>query len=280
MATFAKEASKLLTLIKTSTGAAFPLPSVEDFMHSVKCYTLKARSVDKTDIRIVIHDLRTGTKPTQGFSIKSQLGHPSTLLNAGSTTNFVYKVRGCSLSDKEITEINNIPKQMERMDALYRKGVQLRYHSMDCQTFEDNLMIIDSLMPEIVSECIQEHYISYLSNIKDITEAVAARNPLGIRNPDDFYVAKMKSLLIDSALGMTPATVWKRRYDANGGYLVVREDGEVLCYHFYDRNQLEDYLYNDTRLDYPSRSRYDYGYLYKQGKDVFIKLNLQIRFKG
>ena len=89
----------------------------------------------------------------------------------------------------------------------------------------------------------------------------------------------MNSLLIDSALGMTPATPWTRHYDANGGYLVVRDDGEVLCYHFYDRNQTEDYLFNNTRFDYPSRSRYDYGYLYESNGETFIKLNFQIRFK-
>ncbi len=281
MAKFAESAVRLLHLIQDARGAAFSLPSVEQFMASVKCHTLKARSVDKTDIRIVIHDLRTGTKPTLGFSIKSQLGQPSTLLNPGMTTNFVYKVSGKKLSNEDIAKLNKITGQIERMDSLFRMGAEIKYSSMDCPTFEDNLMIIDSLMPEIVAECIKEHYISSppLNDLNAITEAVAERNPLGVRNQDNFYKAKMKSLLIDSALGMTPAKVWTRQYDANGGYLVVRDDGEVLCYHFYDRNQLEDYLFNNTRLDYPSRSRYDYGYLFKKNGEVFVKLNLQIRFK-
>ena len=90
----------------------------------------------------------------------------------------------------------------------------------------------------------------------------------------------MKKLLIDVALGMVPATLWTGRYDATGGYLVVRRDGEIVCYHFYNRNEIENYLYNNTRFDRPSRSRYDYGKLYR-GDDggVYMKLNLQIRFK-
>lgn len=277
---FSVIAKCLLDSIKSAKGSAFSLPTIEDFMTSVKCYSLKARSVDKTDIRIVIHDLRTGTTPTLGFSIKSQLGHPSTLLNPGHTTNFKYKIEGVDLNDNDITNINAISGQIERMNNLLSRGANLKFHSMDCQTFEDNLVIIDSFMPEIIAECIKEHFISGCNDLNALTEGVIKRNPLGIkRNPDLFYITKMKSLLVDVALGMTPAKVWTRRYDANGGYLVVRNDGEVLCYHFYDRNQIEDYLYENTRFDYPSRTRYNYGSLFKDGNDVFIKLNFQIRFK-
>ena len=93
----------------------------------------------------------------------------------------------------------------------------------------------------------------------------------------------MKKLLLASALGMTPAKEWNGRFDANGGYLVVRKDGEIVCYHFYNQNDVEDYLYNNTRLDRASRDRYNYGVIYKkeeEGKYNFlINLNLQIRFK-
>ena len=51
----------------------------------------------------------------------------------------------------------------------------------------------------------------------------------------------MKVLLIDVALGMTPGAEWLGKYDANGGYLVVRKDGKIVCYHFYNRNDIEDY---------------------------------------
>ena len=54
----------------------------------------------------------------------------------------------------------------------------------------------------------------------------------------------MKVLLLDAALGMTPAKEWTGQYDANGGYLVVKRDGDIVCYHFYNRKDVEDYLYN------------------------------------
>lgn len=57
---------------------------------------------------------------------------------------------------------------------------------------------------------------------------------------------------------MTPAKEWKGRYDANGGYLVVKKDGDIVCYHFYNRNDVEDYLYYNTRFERASRSRYHF----------------------
>jgi type II restriction enzyme len=63
-------------------------------MKSVNCGTLKAKSTSKSDIRIVIHDQRINQTAELGFSIKSQLGGDSTLLNAGKTTNFVYQING------------------------------------------------------------------------------------------------------------------------------------------------------------------------------------------
>ncbi len=280
MLDFSSKAKILLDSIKAARGSAFSLPIIEEFMYSVKCYSLKARSTDKTDIRIVIHDLRTGTTPTLGFSIKSQLGQPSTLLNSGMTTNFKYRIDGVDFSDEEVLRINAIAGQNDRMNYILSRGARLKYHSMDCQTFEDNLIIIDSFMPEIVAECLNEHFISGYNNLDDLTKGVIRRNPLGVRrNPDLYYTTKIKSLLLDVALGMTPARVWTRKYDANGGYLVVRNDGEVLCYHFYDRNQIEDYLYQNTRFDYPSRKRYHYGSLYRENDSLYMKLNFQIRFK-
>ena len=63
-------------------------------------------------------------------------------------------------------------------------------------------------------------------------------------------------------------------------YNVVKQNGDIVCYHFYNRNEVEDYLYENTRLEMASRSRYKFGHVFR-GTDgeVYIRLNLQIRFK-
>jgi len=79
---------------------------------------------------------------------------------------------------------------------------------------------------------------------------------------------------------MKPSDVWNGYYDANGGYIIVREDGDIVCYHIYNKNEFEDYLLNNTKLDTPSSTRHRFGTLYKDtNNNLLIKLNLQIRFK-
>lgn len=59
---------------------------------------------DTTDISMQIEDIHTNYIRDVGFSIKSEVGNPPTLLNAGQTTNFIYKVTGITLQQAE--EIN------------------------------------------------------------------------------------------------------------------------------------------------------------------------------
>ena len=93
-----------------------------------------------------------------------------------------------------------------------------------------------------------------------------------------FYEYKIKRFLTDVALGMMPSKVWTGQYDATGGYLIVKESGDILCYHIYNRNEFEDYLFNNTKLDTASSSRHDFGTVYKENEELYFKLNLQIRF--
>lgn len=279
---FMEESRTMLDTIKEANQRTFAVPSAECFMGKIGCTRLKAPSRDKADIHIVIHDLRTQMTPLLGFSIKSQLGSASTLLNATEATNIRYLVDGERMSDVELNEINSIKDHLPRMAALHDRGYKLKYSDIEHQTFKNNLLFLDTCMPEFVAAClICDSMPNSTSKISDAVKIVAQQNPFGFTGNDTtaFYEHKMKVLLLDTALGMTPAREWKGRYEANGGYLVVRRDGEIVCYHFYNRNDVEDYLFNNTRFERASRSRHHFGSLYR-GEDgnVYIKLNLQIRF--
>jgi len=279
---FMEESRSLLDAIKSNSKRAFEIPSAECFMSEIGCTKLKAPSGYKADIHIVIHDLRTNMTPELGFSIKSQLGSPSTLLNAGESTNITYLVTGGYISDVELDTINSIKDHLPRMAAIIEKGYKLEYSEIEHSTFKNNLLFLDTCMPDFIAACLVcDSMPNTTSSIKDAVEMVAQQNPFSFTGKDvvAFYEHKMKVLLLDSALGMTPAKEWKGRYDANGGYLVVKKDGDIVCYHFYNRNDVEDYLYYNTRFERASRSRYHFGSLYR-GNDgkVYIKLNLQIRF--
>ncbi len=280
---FTEQASKLLTKIKGEKGT-FGIPEVEAFMTSINCQTLKAKSTSKTDIRIVIHDQRINQTAELGFSIKSQVGNDSTILNAGKTTNFIYQISGFKPTAKEIKVINEIEtksKIKDRIEAIKKQGGKFKFITLENSIFKNNLVLIDSLLPNIVAEIIKTFFTTTLSSTKDLTGSINKANPLGYDTQfaHTFYDYKIKRFLTDVALGMTPSKVWTGIYDATGGYLIVKENGDILCYHIYNRNQFEDYLFANTKLETASSTRHDFGKLYEENGQIYFKLNLQIRFK-
>ena len=281
--TFTEQSIKLLATIKASNGA-FSIPEIETFMNSINCGSLKAKSTSKSDIQIVIHDQRINQTAELGFSIKSQLGGQATLLNAGKTTNFIYQITDFQLTENQIKSINEIDtksKLKDRIEKLKQLGGNIEYLSLEQEVFKNNLVLIDSLLPNILAEIVRTFYTSNLSSIKDLTENINKTNPLNYDNQfaHTFYEYKIKRFLTDVALGMTPSKVWNGIYDATGGYLIVKENGDVLCYHIYNRNQFEDYLFQNTKLETASSSRHDFGTVYNENGKSYLKLNLQIRFK-
>ena len=83
---------------------------------------------------------------------------------------------------------------------------------------------------------------------------------------------------MEVALGMLPKTVWTGKYDVTGGYLVVKESGDVVCYHIYNKNDFENYLFNNTRFETASSKRNKFGSIYVEGGQQYFNLNAQIRF--
>lgn len=280
---FRDKAQYLFDEITNKKTGTFTIPLVEEFMNSINCFSIKAKSSKKTDITIVIHDLRTNQQPTLGFSIKSQLGNPSTLLNAGKTTNFIYKINNLNLQHSEIHNINSIvtrSKIKDRVLKIESLGGSFSFVKPEKNVFSNNLVLIDSKLPDLLAEIVHSFYSSSNSNMVDLTNSINESNPLFYDKSDNhkFYEYKIKRFLTDVALGMMPSEVWTGHYDATGGYLVVKEDGDVLCYHVYNRNEFEDYIFNNTKLETASSTRHNFGILYEEDGDLLFKLNLQIRF--
>lgn len=183
---------------------------------------MKAKSSIKSDIRIIIHDQRTGTTPRLGFSIKSQLGEASTLLNAGKTTNFIYRIENIILSMDQIEKINNIDsrsKIKDRIEKIKELSGSLTFMKTENITFENNLTLIDSALPKIIAEVIYLYYTSGNSRIIDLINEISRLNPLGfnLKSNHPYYSYKMKHFLTDIALGMMPSKVWTGELDATGG---------------------------------------------------------------
>lgn len=276
---FKKEAASLYHAIELGTNRSFPVDQTEAFMKRIAAYRLAAPSSDKTDITLQVHDIHTGYDPIMGFSIKSELGNPPTLLNASGATNFVYSITGINESDmEEINAIDTRTKILDRIKMIYDRGGNISFEHAANDIFSMNLMLVDSRMEEIIAEMLLYSYKTNTVDCIDIMSHLDRENPLSFPR-DGFYSFKFKKLLSAIALGMKPSALWDGIDEANGGYIIVSSDGDVLAYHLYNRNFFEQYLLDNTKLERASTSRHNYASVYKDGENFYLNLNLQIRFK-
>mgnify|MGYP000844636104 CR=1 FL=1 len=272
--------STIFESIKNGTQT-FTIPAAENFFEQLGIHSLNAGNSKKEDLVLKIHDFNIGSDNEAGFSIKSKLGSPATLLNASSATNFTYKIT--NLPQEFVETINTIEtkaKIRDRLTAIKNAGGIIAYEKIDSPIFEENLQMIDTIMPQIIAEVLLAYYSDEGSTFKDLIEYFKS-SEVKILNktiPIERLTYKIKDLLNSSALGMVPATAWDGNIRAHGGVIIVREDGEIVCYHLYNAEAFRNYLFNNTRLESPSATRHGYGSIYQENDELHIKLNLQIRF--
>ncbi len=255
----------------------FAAPATERFMETLGVRTLKAPSKDKADIVLQMHDAHTGFDPICGWSIKSELGNPPTLLNAGMSTNFAFRLSGCTR--ETMARANGIATANKLKDriALLKRECDFEFERAAHPTFDRNMRLVDSLFPQLMAEAVLRYYQGEGPACAHIVDALESDDPLGMGK--GMYEYKFKKFLCAVALGMTPAKEWNGKDDATGGYIVVRGDGKVLAFHIYNRDMFEDYLLSNTRFETASTTRHNFGSVYEKDGRFFINLNLQIRFR-
>lgn len=275
---FLDESLLLLKSIKNGVGRTFEIPEIEGFLNEISIDKIKAKSDTKKDLIFQIHDSFTGFQPEVGFSIKSYIGGSPTLLNSSGATVFSFVTNSLITEEftKEVNSINTSKKIKDRIQFMSDRTIKLNYKNLSSEVFNRNLLMIDSRMPEILAYLCLSSYFVKGKKISDVVKYYC-----NLYDEDyELIEHKVKDLLVASALGMEPNTKWSGLEDANGGYIVVKNDGEILCYHIYDRNKLREYLYQSTKFDTPSSKRTSTGELFCEADNTIgeFKLSLQIRF--
>ncbi len=293
---FDKHASELFKAIIEGDDSSFEIPSLDDFRKqtfcpNIKCYSPKLPNgdKDKSDLYIVIHDAVTGQTPKLGFSIKSELGDPPTLLNATELTNFRYKLSR-NLPQEKVDSINSMlfrghADVQGRVKAILKEGVDLEFVTIKPNKrgehiFLENIILVDSSLPEILAHLLVMSCTEDTRLLDALTEKLSEKNPLNfpMKVNKKYYEAKVKRFISDVALGLLPSQPWEASHQASG-VLVVTESGEIDCYHVIYKSSLDDYLYHDLKFETGSTSKHGFGRI-EIGKDgnQYYTLNLQLRF--
>ena len=269
-----EKTKKIFDEIRANGGErAFCIPDAVLLMSKYGLKKVKASSKKKSDIEAMILD-KLSSRRRLGFSIKSQAGGASTLLNTSAQTKFRYRVLG--LGNNEIAEVNSSKRGKGLIKSIYEKGGYLEFDSMMGSAFEGNLRMIDTVLPNIMASMLLAYFKDEGNKVADLCKIVAANNPYRLTEKDiDF---KIKIFLRAIALGMVPGEPWSAYLSSYGGYIIVKDNGELVCYHLYNDDEFKDYLFNSTKFDTPSTSRHDYCYVYNDGNEPYLDLNYQIRF--
>lgn len=246
---------------------------------------VSADSTTKTDIVLEIYDHHVGTVQRLPFSIKSFMGNSPTLLNSSESTNFIYRLKG-ELSSDDIDRINSMLVSGGKVDvigrvkAIYDAGCELEFEKPQNDTFDGNLRVVDSALPEILGQMLLDRYLIGTSSISELTKHLSKTNPMKYRGPHEFYKVKICRLQMASFTGMKAYRVWNDFDEVHGGYIVVRADGKVVCYYLNNRNKFEEYLFNRTYLETYGAKRSKFASIERDEKGLIFKLNLDIRMKG
>jgi len=278
---FINKANDIFEAIINSQGSSFSIPAIEDFLKSINCQTIKQDSRNVKDIEIGIdeHD-------NLSFSIKSKLGQSPTIFNAGKKTVFIYRIESNNNLDiPKLKELESATQILRTIRDQCRDQCQIVFDELKTReftkTFYRNLILIDDSMPIIVANLLLNAYSGENNkSIIKLHEKMTMDNPCGyeLQNVGEIYERKIKNFLTDITLGLKASEDWKKDNTPNG-FLVVTRNGEVLSYYLLDRKTFEDCLFTQTKLDVPSRTRHDYGTVYQEEGNYYIKLCLQVRFR-
>jgi hypothetical protein len=243
----------------------------------------------KGDITLIVKDIYSNSS-TMSYSIKTNYEKgKASLINASEATNFVYKLS--NMDDDKMNTINSFnnrnSKIKDRMQYIIDNGIELHYVRLYRPMTQQNLRMVDSLLPEIVSLLLTIHYSTEVKELKTAATMLAQNRPtcfIDVTFPqhyevEDFIKYKIKKLLVACSLGLDLGKRWVDfKEEALGGMIVVQDNGDVIVYNLHNRNLYEDFLYNSVKFERGSTTKHKFIEVEKINGEYYIKLNFQVRY--
>ena len=93
-----------------------------------------------------------------------------------------------------------------------------------------------------------------------------------------YYRHKIKEFLLAVALGMRPSKQYNGTESAVAGFVMVDAQGKLLAYRKTERQVFAYYLFTHTRLEKGNPEKDKYGYLERENRQYYLKLNLKVSF--
>ena len=302
-------ADQLFKLISEDKSISTNSPEIIQLKQLLQTQKLTAKCTDKSDFQGDVITANQTLSHTLGFSVKSHVGSPPTLINPSKRNSLLYykvvPING-KLTPKHKAQLQKIantncptngeklPETRDYIDQLKHYGFKLQFEKTAEEALGYTLRIIDTNFANILGEVLLENYTypkaskqERRKTLGQLVELCCKRSKLSStfavlgNNSDEVLCSvryKMQNFLLAFSTGATIATKWDGRDLANGGFIIVLKNGQVVCLELFTRNAIGEYLLENTVFDTPSRSRHGGGQLEKIGDDWYFGLQLQVRF--
>ncbi len=177
-------------------------------------------------------------------------------------------------------ESNFIYKLADQSDKAMSSNNLLSFSHVENSIFSNNLVLIDSSLCLILAQLVRLKHLNYASEVSKLLMYLSSINPLNIESKEInlLYQRKLKDFLSAIAFGMNKNQVWTGLRNSNEHSWKFIDREYILPHHILKKNDFENYLLNNTKLETPSSTRHGFGVVYEENGFQFIKLNLQIRF--
>lgn len=265
LADIRKAAEAIFEQIASGANSAFAVPFAQKILQNLGLSSMKADSSQKIDIQLELPSMGGGQDLLLGFSIKSQMGSSSTLLNHSGATAAIF----------------NVPRLLGSTENYYdsiRLGYtdeELTFDAFANTNFQDNLEFFGSDFPKKLADLVKAYLFAGTSrSLREQVILWAGEN--GGQIAEEKLKFQLKSFLRAVALGLRPSKLWAGELDGYGGYIVVKRDGEVMCLHLENDEAFKTYLYENTKFDLPSSARIKHTDANDAAPQVSVPL--QIRF--
>ena len=258
---------------------------VENFLDALKIYDMEARTEDRTDFYLTFHD---SSFPPMGFRVYSRLCAMNPLLDRGRTANLKFEQTGMRFSQPAVYKINHAddpdnPNEVgRRMLYIESLGGILKFNDVADKVFRSNLCLIDLNFSRVLGEMVRTLHLDNVCRVDELTAVVEERTPLKIKEElirkHAYYRHKVKEFLLAVALGMRPSRQYDGTESAVAGFVMVDAQGQMTAYRKTERQTFADFLFTHTRLEKSSPEKDKYGYLERENRAYYLKLNLKVGF--
>ncbi len=278
---FGLAAGIIFRAIKKAEGEEVEAPEgIEEFLDALKILNIASVTNDRTDFHIGYY---AGNLPLQGMVVRSRIGKAVPLLDGSRSANVKLELSGVKFSVPTVNKVNAVSgpfEVTERLNLIERLGGVLKYADVADKVFRCNLQMIDLHFPRILTEMARVMHLEGITRVDELTGRIREINPLKIKEElivkHAFYEYKMKQFLVAAALGMRPAKIYNGTDSAVTGFILLDGNGEIYNYHKWDKETLEEFLYRNTRLERGDTGKDKYGFLERENRIWYFKLNIKV----